>query len=71
MKIHFRIDSQLYERKRNCSLEDQTSFSVFINDRYCGHLEMSKNELVHFFMIFRHGLSPTMDTYVETGKLDE
>ena len=60
MTIHFRIDAS-YAR--------HSHFTVFVGGANCGTLRMRTDELVHFFMIFRHGLSPTMDHYRESGKL--
>ncbi len=65
MKIHFRIDD---------SNETHSRFTVFVAGKHCGQLCMGTDEIVHFFMIFREGLStgpPTNDEYRETGKLWE
>ena len=61
MKIHMRLDE---------SNAVHTRLTVFLSGANCGQLTMqTETEVVHFLMIFRHGLSDALDDYRETGKL--
>jgi len=62
MKIHFRIDD---------SNSRHTHLTLFIDGANCGQLGLLSKDAISFLMIVRHGASPTMDEYVETGKFTE
>ncbi len=63
MKLHIRLDY---------SNAQHTGLTVFSNGANCGQLIMrTEHEVVHFLMILRHGLSDSLDSYVETGTLYE
>ena len=59
MDIHWRIDD---------SNSEHTRLTLFLAGKNCGQLCLGTNDLGHFLMIQHHGLSPTMDSYRETGK---
>ncbi len=59
MKIHWRIDESNATHSR---------LTLFVAGKNCGQLCLGTPDLGHFLMIFRHGLSPTMDEYRESGE---
>mgnify|MGYP001599406432 CR=1 FL=1 len=62
MKLHIRLDQ---------SHASHTRFTVFVNGANCGQLCMrTEHDVVHFLMILRHGLSDSLDSYIETGMLE-